>query len=191
MTEYPNWFDSTEAKDNFSQMLSHLKGLPDLRLLQLGVYTGDASVWLLDNILTHETSKLFDVDTWQGSDEDAHKSMDFEEIYKFYLSRVEPYGDRVENIRVKTMDFLRYEALEEYDFIYIDADHTATGVLLDAELSWDILKRGGIMAFDDYQWLSGKGGNNDPAPGINAFLNRHSKEFRVIHQGWQVWIVKD
>jgi len=188
--EYPNWFASTEAIDNFESMLEHYKGQPDLRFLQLGVYTGDASVWLLDNILTDETSRLFDIDTWQGSDEEAHKSMDFEEIYKFYLSRVEPYGSRVETIRAKTMDFLRYEALEEYDFIYIDADHTATGVLLDAELSWDILKPGGIMAFDDYQWLSGKGGNNDPAPGINAFLNRHSREFRVLHQGWQVWIVK-
>jgi predicted O-methyltransferase YrrM len=188
--EYPNWFESTEAVDNFKNMLYHYKGQPNLKFLQLGVYTGDASVWLLENILTDETSKLIDIDTWQGSDEEAHKDMDFEEIYKFYLSRVEPYGDRVESIRATTMDFLRYEALEEYDFIYIDADHTATGVLLDAELSWDILKQGGIMAFDDYEWKSGKGNNYDPAPGINSFLNRHNKEFRVLHQGWQVWIIK-
>jgi len=191
MTEYPNWFESTEAKSNFENMLDHYKGQPNLQFLQLGVYTGDASVWLMENILTDETSRLIDVDTWYGSDEEAHKEMDFSEIYKLYSERVQPYRDRITSVRSKTVDFLRYEPLEEYDFIYIDADHTATGVLLDAELSWDILKPGGIMAFDDYQWLSGKGANFDPAPGINSFLNRHSRKFRVLHQGWQVWIVKE
>ena len=69
MTEYPNWFAQT-AQNNFTTYLSEYAGKPNLRFLQLGVYTGDASVWLCNNILTDKSSILIDVDTWKGSDED-------------------------------------------------------------------------------------------------------------------------
>ncbi|MCZ6464828.1 MAG: class I SAM-dependent methyltransferase [Proteobacteria bacterium] len=42
--------------------------------------------------------------------------------------------------------------LEAGDFIYIDGCHEAACVLLDAVLSWDLLKVGGTMIFDDYVW---------------------------------------
>jgi hypothetical protein len=48
---YPNWFEMT-AKHNFQTYLAEFKDKPNLKFLQLGVYTGDASVWLCNNILT-------------------------------------------------------------------------------------------------------------------------------------------
>jgi len=190
MTEYPNWFESTEAKDNFTKYLAQYANQPDLNFLQLGVYTGDATVWLMDNILTDKSSVLTDVDTWLGSEEEAHKALDFIEIFEHYKDRIAKYPN-VYFHRLTTRQYLRFHPDDfVYDFIYIDADHTALGVLLDAELSWDLLKSGGIMAFDDYQWLSGKGTNYDPGPGIDRFLTHHSAEFDVIHKGWQVWVVK-
>jgi hypothetical protein len=61
---YPNWFEMT-AKHNFQTYLAEFKDKPNLKFLQLGVYTGDASVWLCNNILTVKGSVLIDVDTWQ------------------------------------------------------------------------------------------------------------------------------
>lgn len=158
------------------------------RFLQLGTYTGDASIWMLDKILTSETSILVDVDTWEGSEEDAHEKIDFEKVFKYYTKRIKKYPNVIWH-RKKTMDFLRRDRFE-YDFIYIDADHTAIGVLLDAELSWDLLKSGGIMAFDDYEWDQGKGPALNPKSGINAFLHRHKDELDIIEKNWQVWITK-
>jgi hypothetical protein len=63
--EYPNWFNHT-AKANFEKFLTKKDGSV---ALQLGVYTGDASLWMLQNI---PNLKLTDVDTWQGSDEEEH-----------------------------------------------------------------------------------------------------------------------
>ncbi len=186
--EYPNWFASTPAQDNFSRILAPFKGKPDLKFLQLGVYTGDASVWLMENILTDPSSMLIDVDTWEGSDEEAHNKMDFGQIYVFYLSRMKQYANSYSHMST-TLNFLRY-CEDEFDFIYIDADHTAVGVLLDAELSWDLLKPGGIMAFDDYEWSDGKGDAYRPMPGINTFLDRHKDELIIIHKDWQLWVVK-
>jgi hypothetical protein len=69
----PKWFNSVEH--NFRNTLLKLKGKEDLVFLQIGAYTGDASTWLLDNILTDPTSFLVDVDTWAGSDEKIHKTL--------------------------------------------------------------------------------------------------------------------
>ena len=63
MTEYPNWFGVT-AQHNFEQFLTPLAGQDDLKFLQLGVFTGDASVWIAKNILTGKGCWLIDVDTW-------------------------------------------------------------------------------------------------------------------------------
>jgi hypothetical protein len=193
MTDYPNWFNIS-AKDNFEKFLTPLAGRPGLRFLQLGVYTGDASVWMQDNILTHQnTCFLFDIDTWQGSDEDAHKSMDFNEVYEFYKSRIK-HRDPVFHYRMSTYDFFvkeKHRIEGPFDFIYIDADHTTVGVLLDAELAWHHLKPNGIMAFDDYTWGQELPTELAPSLGIDLFLSRHEEEYKVLVINSQVWIQKN
>lgn len=187
--EFPNWFATTGARDNFRKFLDPYKGQPDLQFLQLGAYTGDATVWLLDNILTDSTSHLTDVDTWEGSDEYAHEQMNFSDVESVYDTKVTGYNN-LTKFKGTTLEWLKAAPLEYYDFVYIDADHTATGVLLDAELSFLSTKRGGIMAFDDYLWSEGKGAHLEPKIGINAFLGRHTNEVEIIFNGYQMWVVK-
>ena len=85
--KFPNWFDAY-AKPNFEKYLIPLAGVDNLTFLQLGAYTGDASLWLLDNVLTGANSILIDVDTWQGSDEEVHHSMDFSEVESVYDAKI-------------------------------------------------------------------------------------------------------
>ena len=186
MTDYPNWFNLT-AKANFEKFLPKKDGLV---ALQLGVYTGDASLWMLDNI---PNLKLTDVDTWQGSDEEVHKTMDFDDVYKTYLAKTD--NRPVTSYRSTTTFFLkRAECVSgkygPYDFIYIDADHTTVGVLMDAELSWPLLKSGGIMAFDDYTWAPELSPELTPTLGIDLFLARHEGEYETLVVNAQVWIQK-
>ena len=197
MSNYPNWF-ATGAQPNFATYLIQDAGLPNLRYLQLGAFTGDASVWLVENILTGQGSRLFDVDTWQGSNEVAHHSMDFEDVYNSYLAKTSDYENdgKCYHYRTSTMKFLLSELSEKeyaqikYDFIYIDADHTTVGVLMDAELSWPLLKSGGIMAFDDLTWGADLPPSQSPKAGILLFAERHSKEFDLIVSNTQYWIKK-
>jgi hypothetical protein len=54
---------------------------------------------------------------------------------------------------------------QEYDFIYIDGDHSPAGVLTDAVMAWGLLRKGGVMLFDDYEY------DREPTKiGIDAFL---------------------
>lgn len=186
---FPNWFASTPAIKNFEEILRSFAGKPDLKFLQLGAFTGDASVWLLDNILTDPTSHLTDVDTWQGSDEEEHHKMNFVDVESAYDFKTKKYNN-LTKYKGTTMSFLRQAPLDYYDFIYIDADHTAIGTLLDAELSWLCLKTQGVLAFDDYEWSDGRGDAFRPMPGINSFLDRHEKELVLLQRNWQLWVLK-
>jgi predicted O-methyltransferase YrrM len=190
--EYPNWF-APSAQYNFEEFLIPLAGVDNLHFMQLGVFTGDASVWLCENVLTGKNARLYDVDTWEGSDEKAHKSMDFTSVYDTYRAKTDHYP-QIFKIANNTKDHLRLNFLafrNSMDFIYIDADHTTVGVLIDAELSWDWLKSGGIMAFDDYTWTEGSGDPRlEPRVGIDLFLHRHQGDYQLLATNNQVWIKK-
>ena len=190
MTDYPNWFEY--VRPNFEEFLTPLAGKFGLHFLQLGAYTGDASVWLCKNILTGDQSRLLDVDTWEGSDEEAHKSMDFDDVLRVYDQKTT--GMPINFFRKTTVDFLTSaltRKISKFDFIYIDADHTTVGVLVDAELAWPLLKSGGIMAFDDYTWGHHTGDPRlAPQVGIDLFLHRHELDVQVLTKNHQVWIRK-
>ena len=187
--EFPNWFASTPAKPNFEKFLAPYKGHTELQFLQLGAYTGDASLWMLQNILTDESSHLTDIDTWMGSDEEEHDKLDFKAVEEAYDYQTRGFKN-VTKFKGTTIEWLKAAPFEYYDFIYVDADHTAPAVLVDAELSWLSLKSGGLLAFDDYQWNLGKGDVFNPKPAIDTFVWRHQKELDILQVDWQFWVVK-
>jgi hypothetical protein len=49
---------------------------------------------------------------------------------------------------------------------------------------------GGVLAFDDYEWDSGRGAAFRPRPAIDAVLACYSNRLSVLEIGWQVWVIK-
>jgi hypothetical protein len=192
MANYPNWFEQI-AQHNFATYLEEFKGKPNLKFLQLGVFTGDATVWLCNNILTSDSSKLIDVDTWQGApNEPIQQKMEFDDVYQTYLSKVKDLP--VVSVVSDTVQYLIRQIdnfTNAFDFIYVDAHHTSASALLDSELSWSLLKSGGILAIDDYEWLHPDGVEiHAPKLGIHMFLDRHLGEYEELVRNQQVWIRK-
>jgi predicted O-methyltransferase YrrM len=183
---YPNWFDS--QKYNFENHLTKFKGKPNLKFLQVGAYTGDASDWLLTSILLDPSSTLTDVDTWEGSDEREHKAMDFNAVYGIYLNRMDKY----ENVMSLKGDssYVLPNLKEKYDFIYIDGDHTEKAVYRDATNAWPLLKAEGILAFDDYLWGQDVHPSLRPMLAIDRFLEEKQGEYVLLSQDYQVWVQK-
>ena len=187
-TKYPNWFEMT-AKENFESQLLPLAGKFNLRFLQIGAFTGDATVWLVDNILTQSNSVLEDVDIWTGSDEQEHKDMDWVDVERVYDSRI-AFRPNVIKYKMTSTEYLK--SLEEptFDFIYIDGDHTAEGVLKDAVLAWRLLKPGGIIAFDDYLWEDPRGIAYQPKWSIDTFVAIVKDNSEILISNSQVWLKK-
>lgn len=183
----PDWFTGGYAEAAFARHL-----LPDSRrehfhALQIGAYCGDASEWLLRNVVTEHGSWLVDVDTWQGSAEADHDVIDFAEVEEFYNERVKQF---IHVGRFKgTSDEYFSMGPAPFDFIYIDGSHETEQVLRDAVNADRVLNIGGLMAFDDYMWGVGSH-RNIPQPAIDAFLRCYEQRYSVLEMGLQVWVRK-
>jgi predicted O-methyltransferase YrrM len=186
---FPKWFYDNNTNADFETGLVEFKDKKNLKFLQIGVFTGNCSAWLLKNILTDPSSLLVDIDPWCGNL--PHESVyDWADIQAAYKEQIEPYGKKVQAHKAFSGDWLKDNREVKYDFIYIDGDHLPESVTLDADLSWDLLKSGGIMAFDDYEWDHPDGTDKNPKPAIDAWLAKHKDDIEIIRKGWQVWIRK-
>jgi len=74
--DYPNWF-KVKSEDYFTQHLQDFKGKDNLKFLQIGVFTGDGSIWLLDNLLTGRNCTLTDVERWELDADASQESHDW------------------------------------------------------------------------------------------------------------------
>jgi predicted O-methyltransferase YrrM len=96
------------------------------------------------------------------------------------------------NQTVSVMQMTSYQALaklismkQTYDFIYIDGLHTDEGVLTDACMSWGLLKKGGVMLFDDYLYPE-----DNTKDGIDSFLYAYAGEYEDIIKNYQLAVRK-
>jgi predicted O-methyltransferase YrrM len=173
-----DWFGLNIAI--WQQMLSGLVGKPNLAFLEIGCFEGRATVWLLGNILTHKTSKIHCVDIFEG---------DYEQRFDHNI-KVARCEDQVAKIKGYSQEALRKLPLNHYDFIYVDGSHVASDALEDAILSFRLLKRNGIMIFDDYEWQWYNDEYLLPKMGIDAFLQVYAGKHELLHKAYQVIVRK-
>ncbi|TFK96835.1 nucleotide-diphospho-sugar transferase [Pterulicium gracile] len=69
------------------------------------------------------------------------------------------------------------------DLVYIDGSHRADDTFLDAELAWRLVKKDGIMIFDDYHWpTEPESSMFHPKRGIDGFLKLHEGEWERLSE---------
>jgi predicted O-methyltransferase YrrM len=176
---FPNWFQYTAPF--FERKCPQVP----LRALQIGTYTGDATEWLLAN---REIEYLYDVDTWEGSEEGQHYALDFHSVESYYDSRF-AHDDRIVKHKMTSDEFFNSNKTL-FNFIYIDGSHTALQTALDGLNAFKVLEPGGVMAFDDYGWTEGGKAFLEPKRGIDAFMSICEGELRILETGYQIWIEK-
>ena len=148
--------------------------------LELGSHEGRSAVWFLQNILTHEKSKLICVDGWWNRDAERRFDRNILAI---------DAGARLDKRRGDTHRMLR-SMQDRVSFVYVDADHQAKSCLTDAILAWPLLERGGVLIFDDYQWVQPDPQRLPPKTGIDAFLSLWKSELIELHCGYQAIVKK-
>jgi hypothetical protein len=195
-TEKYNFWNSDHIKN-----LNHIKhyfqhDLPSstrLEFLEIGVFEGRTSCWLVDNILDGTMGMLYCIDP------------DITEKGKRNLCQIIGnmifYPDR----SIKILSEFLVKDLFKFDFIYVDGDHNATGVIQDLVLSWELLKVGGIMLMDDYEmeakdpwfYVSHKEFEQypklrftHPRIAIDAFLNIYRGQYEVVIDNYQIGVKK-
>jgi len=179
----------------WEKVVGTFAGKPDLQFLEIGSYEGQSACWLLENILTHPGSRLTCIDLFEvpGKEQghfDASTdsfNMSFYQRFLYNLSLTQA-AHRVRIIAENSARALRSLLPDFYDFIYVDGSHLAKDVIRDALLSWDLLKRDGIVIFDDYKWQSPQdsGALASPKIAIDSFLRIFEGDYKVLFHDYQV-----
>lgn len=180
--------------NNFLDGPAFMKRFVDVETnaLQIGCFEGMGTVWMLDNILTHENSRLIDIDPFYSDGDLAGANFDtVQKLYYYNLAEC-PTSYKHKIIVGRSQDVLSTLPLNSFDLIYIDGSHFAKDIIIDAELSHKLLKVGGMMFFDDYGWgeEQGKFSSDKPKWAVDEFLEKHKGEYKIIDIHYQAVIEK-
>ena len=179
MISYGNWFIQ-KSQNYFGEHLQGFKNKDNLKFLQIGVYTGDGSIWLVDNLLTGQNCTLTDVDKWELDSSRRQEDKDwFADVEKTYDEKIKNYTNIIKH-KIDSFSFFAHNT-EMYDFIYLDGDKSAEGRYQDAMSAWQILKPNGLLVCDDASYVS-PAMNANPFVGLNRFLTEMSGQYTLIHQ---------
>jgi predicted O-methyltransferase YrrM len=166
---------------NFTEELQAYAGLPNLSFLQIGAYTGDASKWLLTNVLTDPTSVLVDVDVWN----DEISLWPGKDREKEYDQKVASFSNCIK-IKLSSKEFFSVNS-RKFDVVYIDGSIWNNQTYWDGVRSFNCLKQGGTLIFDDY--LS-EGNPGRRQSNIINFTKRYEKLIIKKQLRNQMWVTK-
>jgi hypothetical protein len=173
-----DWFAGGEF---WMEHVGHLKGKPGLRYLEIGVYEGRSFIWVLQNILTDPSSSAVAIDVFFQEG--------LEERFRENLQRA-GVAERVTVLKGYSNVELRSLKLDSFDLIYVDGSHKGGDVLRDAVLSWDLLKVGGIIVFDDYEYTPLFPPDMKPMVALDALISTFREEVEVSFRGYQLILRK-
>ncbi len=173
-----NW-TALNAK-RWNNNLKKLKGKPNAQGLEVGCFEGRSTIWFLANILTHPTSRMTCIDVFTEGIEAR-----FDNNVK-----VSGLAKRVIKKKGYSQDVLRTLPVESYDFAYIDGCHLASCALTDAVMTWELIKPGGIIIFDDYDWHMNDPPSKRPKIAFDAFIESFIDQIEVRHIGRQLIVKK-
>lgn len=178
-----DWF--SHNINNFELCMSKLT--EKKLFLEIGSFEGRSTCWLLEHGLSDKGS-IVCVDPFSGSIE--HSGIDFSAVEARFWSNIR--GTQKAEQKVSLMKKTSYKALADmivfgysYDFVYVDGSHAPDVALTDACMAWGLLKSGGVMLFDDYQYP-----HEPTKKGIDAFLDGFEGQYDIVLSNYQLAVQK-
>tara|TARA_Y200000002_G_scaffold381983_1_gene397557 strand:+ start:820 stop:2850 length:2031 start_codon:yes stop_codon:yes gene_type:complete len=166
-----------------------------LNILEVGCYQGEATSWFLRNLCQNSKSRMYAIDTFEGSPE--YVETDFISIKEAFYRNIQKTGKDSQVTVMETTSYLGLIELNKQnkskpflDIIFIDASHEAADVMSDGVLSFPLLKEGGVMIFDDYIWEKLVQKHYQPKLAIDAFLDIMKPYVKIIKKGRQILLEK-
>ena len=171
-----DWF--THNIPNFEKCMDAL-GTHKFQFLEIGAYEGRSTCWLINQL--EKGGTIISIDPFPDMPE-------IEERFKSN-TREAVGGTRLISVLIKSTSYSALSQLiqqkQEFDFIYIDGDHDPATTLTDACMAWGMLRQGGVMLFDDYEYPE------EPTKvGIQGFLQGFVGKYDLVLQNYQLAVRK-
>jgi len=159
-------------------------GIKDV--LGIGSYEGRSAVFFLTFF---NLNSIYCVDTWQGSIEQSgtknfsHVETNFDYNLSFFKNKLKKIKKNSDSF------FLSNESV--FDMIFIDGYHEYNQVLRDLNNAKSVLKKGGFLLLDDYDYR----GKERPlkqnvASAVNHFILENKNHYEVMYIYQQVLLKK-
>jgi hypothetical protein len=171
-----DWF--TDRVLTWTRVLKEFKGKPDINYLEIGVFEGRSALWVMENILTHPTSKATMIDAFKEDN-----------TYQTFISNIN-LSQKASKFRVLigfSTDKIKEVPSNSIDFAYING--SSKGIVIQSDLvnTWNSLKLNGIVICARYSLDKNLRKNfemqpNDPGPyeAIDAFLKLYKPYIKVL-----------
>jgi predicted O-methyltransferase YrrM len=174
--KFGDYFSTENRLDWWNEHLKPLAYKP-INYLEVGIYEGRSMLWMLDNVLKHPDSTATGIDVL---------------IRSHYMENLVRSGacEKVTNLRGRSQDILHTLPKSSFDVIYIDGSHLGQDVLVDAVLSFELLKVGGLLIFDDYKWYTDWASEIRPGIAIDSFVTMYRNQLQFVHRGYQLVVKK-
>jgi len=145
--------------------------------LEIGSFEGLSSLFILSY---WKNAKVTCIDTWETSKDDSQiLDFNFEDVEKKFDTNLQDFSFR----KIKSTSEMAFKQLKErdsFDYIYIDGSHNGIDIYNDALASFDALKVGGIIIFDDitniYQEIE-----MQPHDAFEKFYSLFKKKIKVLY----------
>lgn len=165
--------------------LTNIDATSKIDVLEVGCFEGKSSTWISDNLLDHPESTMMCVDTFEGSVEHAGWT-GITLIREKFFSNVSKSKNSSKIIVAVSDSRLALPNLrlqnKQFDLIYIDGSHQTSDVIHDGINAFYMLKPGGLLIFDDYQW---EHNGERPVEIALKILEKDIPEMIHIGNGWQ------
>jgi predicted O-methyltransferase YrrM len=166
---------------NFEKCMANLPVRKNF--LEIGCFEGRATCWLLQNGLEVGGSMVC-VDTFSP---EWYTGENLRKVFDDNVREARQLNQVISVYEMKSPLALAQliSAKQTYDFIYIDGDHSPAGVITDATMAWQLLNRGGVMLFDDYEY------DKEPTKcGIDGFLMGFVEQYDLVLKNYQLAVKK-
>jgi hypothetical protein len=135
--------------------------------LEIGANEGLSLFYVLKK---HKKAKVTAIDLWR----DKKKEFFFDKNLKQFDNYIKIKKDSI--IALRELGIKK----KKYDYIYVDGFHDGSHLLVDAIESYKLLKKNGIMIFDD-ALQSDKSLRYKSYQGIKNFLDFFGKEIKILY----------
>lgn len=188
--DFPSFWNE-DHYNNFQLLAERMQNVKQPRGLEVGALEGRTTIWLVDNIIKIKKGELFVIES------------DVKNNLVYNLSTLDKW--------IRLWKGTSYDALMYYnttcrmfDFIYLDGDHNAKGLMEDIMLSWKTLNVGGYLLIDDYEmqaqdpWFyimhkefeKPRVNFTHPRMAIDAFLTLYRGLYEIVAFNYQVMVRK-
>ena len=155
-------------------------------MIHIGVFEGADLIWLFQNLLCHEDSRVLAIDPWAATRKLSQEKMDV--VYARARRNLKPWHGKLTLARGLSQDVLsmmtdaivrgKNIATGEWDLIVIDGDHVADAVYEDAVSALKLCRPGGWLLFDDVRNRTNK--KDHVYHGIIGWLLEYGNEVELV-----------